>query len=44
MVDATVKRQREMGAIGTDAAVRASLDQGRAAMLAAIGAAKKDKY
>jgi 3-hydroxyisobutyrate dehydrogenase-like beta-hydroxyacid dehydrogenase len=41
MVDATVKRQREMGAIGKDASVRASLDQGRAAMLGAIGAAKK---
>jgi 3-hydroxyisobutyrate dehydrogenase-like beta-hydroxyacid dehydrogenase len=42
MVDATVARQREMGAIGKEASVRASLDQGRAAMLAAIGAAKKD--
>jgi 3-hydroxyisobutyrate dehydrogenase-like beta-hydroxyacid dehydrogenase len=43
MVDATVKRQREMGAIGKDAAVRASLDRGRAAMLDAIGAATKDR-
>ncbi len=42
MVDATVERQREMGAIGKNAAVRASLDQGRAAMLDAISAAKKD--
>ena len=42
MADATVKRQREMGAIGKDDSVRASLDQGRAAMLEAISAAKKD--
>jgi 3-hydroxyisobutyrate dehydrogenase-like beta-hydroxyacid dehydrogenase len=42
MVDATVKRQREMGAIGKDAAVRASLEKGRAAMLESISAAKKD--
>jgi hypothetical protein len=41
MVDATVKRQREMGAIGKDEEVRASLTAGRAAMLEAIGAAKK---
>ena len=40
MVEATVKRQREMGAIGKDESVRATLDQGRAAMLAAIGAVK----
>ena len=40
MVDATVKRQREMGAIGKDDAVRQSLDKGRAAILGAIGAAK----
>jgi 3-hydroxyisobutyrate dehydrogenase-like beta-hydroxyacid dehydrogenase len=44
MVDATVKRQREMGAIGKDASVRSSLDQGRAAMLDAVGAVKKNKY
>ena len=43
MVEATVKRQREMGAIGKDESVRATLDQGRAAMLAAIGAAKKPR-
>jgi 3-hydroxyisobutyrate dehydrogenase-like beta-hydroxyacid dehydrogenase len=42
MADATVERQREMGLIGKDASVRASLDQGRAAMLEAISAAKKD--
>ena len=41
MVEATVKRQREMGAIGKDESVRATLDQGRAAMLEAISAAKK---
>jgi 3-hydroxyisobutyrate dehydrogenase-like beta-hydroxyacid dehydrogenase len=41
MVEATVKRQREMGAIGKDEQVRASLTEGRAAMLDAIGKAKK---
>ena len=40
MVDSTVKRQREMGAIGQDEKVRASLKSGRAAMLDAISAAK----
>jgi 3-hydroxyisobutyrate dehydrogenase-like beta-hydroxyacid dehydrogenase len=40
MVDATVQRQREMGALGKDTAVRAALAQGRAAMLDAISAAK----
>jgi 3-hydroxyisobutyrate dehydrogenase-like beta-hydroxyacid dehydrogenase len=43
MVEATVERQREMGAIGKDEAVRASLTQGRAAMLDAIGAAKEKR-
>ncbi|MFZ0845141.1 MAG: DUF1932 domain-containing protein [Pseudolabrys sp.] len=43
MVDATVKRQREMGAIGKQEAVRAALKDGRAAMLNAIGAAAKDR-
>ena len=43
MVEATVKRQREMGAIGKDESVRATLDQGRAAMLEAISAAKKPR-
>jgi len=43
MVDATVKRQREMGALGKDDDVRASLQQGRAAMLDAISAVKKDR-
>jgi len=42
MVEATVKRQREMGAIGKVGDVRAQLSKGRAAMLAAIDAAKKN--
>jgi 3-hydroxyisobutyrate dehydrogenase-like beta-hydroxyacid dehydrogenase len=42
MVEATVKHQREMGAIGKASDVRASLNKGRAAMLDAIGAAKKN--
>jgi hypothetical protein len=47
MVDATVARQREMGAIGKNADTRAALSQGLlsqgglAAMLAAIDAAAK---
>ncbi len=41
MVEATVARQREMGAIGKDEMVRGTLDQGRAVMLDAISAAKK---
>ncbi|HEX5210139.1 MAG TPA: DUF1932 domain-containing protein [Pseudolabrys sp.] len=40
MVDSTVTRQREMGAIGKDDKVRASLKSGRAAILDAISAAK----
>jgi 3-hydroxyisobutyrate dehydrogenase-like beta-hydroxyacid dehydrogenase len=40
MVEATVKRQREMGAIGKNQAVRATLNDGRTAILNAIGAAK----
>ena len=43
MVDSTVKRQREMGALGKDDKVRASLKSGRAAMLEAISAAAKDR-
>jgi 3-hydroxyisobutyrate dehydrogenase-like beta-hydroxyacid dehydrogenase len=38
MVEATVKRQREMGAIGKNEKVRATLHDGRAAMLDAINA------
>jgi len=41
MVEATVERQREMGAIGRNDGVRATLDRGRAAMLDAISAVKK---
>jgi len=40
MVDATVKRQREMGAIGKDDKVRASLHADRAVLLDAISDAK----
>ena len=40
MVDATVARQREMGAIGKQANVRAQLKAGRTAMLNAISTAK----
>jgi 3-hydroxyisobutyrate dehydrogenase-like beta-hydroxyacid dehydrogenase len=43
MVDATVQRQREMGTVGKDEKVRQTLDKGRAAMLAAIGAVKNRK-
>lgn len=41
MVEATVKRQREMGALGKIETVDAAKHSGRAAMLAAISAAKK---
>ena len=41
MVDATVRRQREMGAIGKKESVRHSLDKGRAAILGAIDAVKR---
>jgi D-arabinose 5-phosphate isomerase GutQ len=44
MVEATVKRQREMGAIGKNDAVRATLEDGRAAMLAAISTVAKDRH
>jgi len=44
MVDATVKRQREMGAIGKNDAVRATLKDGRTAMLNAISVAAKDRH
>lgn len=42
MVDATVARQREMGVLGQNEKVRATLTGGRAAMLAAIGNAAKN--
>jgi 3-hydroxyisobutyrate dehydrogenase-like beta-hydroxyacid dehydrogenase len=41
MVEATVKRQREMGAIGKRDNVRQSLDKGRAVIIDAIDAAKR---
>ena len=43
MVDATVRRQREMGAMGKSEAVRASLDKGRPAILAAISKSAKNR-
>ena len=43
MVEGTVKRQREMGALGKQDAVQATLDGGRAAMLKAISAVKPQK-
>jgi 3-hydroxyisobutyrate dehydrogenase-like beta-hydroxyacid dehydrogenase len=43
MVEATVKRQRELGAFGKQEAVRATLHDGRAAMLDAISRIK-DKH
>jgi hypothetical protein len=42
MTEGTVKRQREMGRIGKDEAVRATLEAGHDAMLKAISAAKGD--
>ena len=42
MVNSTVKRQREMGAIGKQEKVRETLKSGRATMLGAISAAAKD--
>jgi 3-hydroxyisobutyrate dehydrogenase-like beta-hydroxyacid dehydrogenase len=44
MVEATVKDQREMGAIGKDDKVRASLHSGRSVLLDAISAAAKDRH
>jgi 3-hydroxyisobutyrate dehydrogenase-like beta-hydroxyacid dehydrogenase len=44
MVDSTVKRQREMGAIGKQEAVRQTLKSGRAAMLGAINALAKERH
>jgi 3-hydroxyisobutyrate dehydrogenase-like beta-hydroxyacid dehydrogenase len=44
MVQATVARQREMGAIGKLETVRAALKSGRAAILDAIDAAAKNKH
>lgn len=44
MTEATVKRQREMGEIGKQDPVRATLDQGRTKMLNAISAAARDRH
>jgi 3-hydroxyisobutyrate dehydrogenase-like beta-hydroxyacid dehydrogenase len=43
MTNATVKRQREMGQIGTQQPVRAVLQEDRTAMLRAISAAARDR-
>lgn len=42
MTEGTVRRQREMGRIGKVEAVRSTLEQGHAAMLRAVSAAKGD--
>jgi 3-hydroxyisobutyrate dehydrogenase-like beta-hydroxyacid dehydrogenase len=44
MINATVKRQREMGEIGQQQNVRTVLDKDRAAMLGAISAAARDRH
>jgi 3-hydroxyisobutyrate dehydrogenase-like beta-hydroxyacid dehydrogenase len=44
MTQATVKRQREMGQIGTQQSVRGVLDKDRAVMLGAISAAARDRH
>ncbi|HEX4407619.1 MAG TPA: DUF1932 domain-containing protein [Xanthobacteraceae bacterium] len=44
MATATVKRQREMGQIGTQQSVRVVLDKDRVAMLSAISAAARDRH
>jgi len=44
MAQATVKRQREMGQIGTQASVRGALSKDGAAMLNAISAAARDRH
>ena len=44
MVESTVARQREMGAIGKLETVRAALKSGRAAILGAINAAAKNRH
>ncbi len=44
MTSATVKRQREMAAIGQQQNVRSVLDKDRAAMLGAISAAARDRH
>jgi 3-hydroxyisobutyrate dehydrogenase-like beta-hydroxyacid dehydrogenase len=44
MASATSARQREMGQIGKEPAVRKTLKEGRAAMLDAISSAAKDRH
>ena len=44
MTAATVKRQRDMGQIGKQPAVRGALTQDRTAMLSAISAAARDRH
>jgi len=44
MTSATIKRQREMGQLGTQAAVRGVLNKNRAALLNAISAAARDRH
>jgi 3-hydroxyisobutyrate dehydrogenase-like beta-hydroxyacid dehydrogenase len=44
MVNSTVQRQREMGAIGRQESVRKTLESGRTAMLGAISAAAKNRH
>jgi 3-hydroxyisobutyrate dehydrogenase-like beta-hydroxyacid dehydrogenase len=44
MVVSTVKRQREMGAIGKQEIVRETLKSGRAAILSAINATRKSRH
>jgi 3-hydroxyisobutyrate dehydrogenase-like beta-hydroxyacid dehydrogenase len=44
MTTATVKRQREMGQIGTQQSVRGALKKDRAAMLGAISTAARDRH
>ncbi len=44
MTSGTIKRQREMGQIGTQQSVRGVLDKDRAAMLNAISAAARDRH
>lgn len=43
MTGATVKRQRDMGELGKQSAIKTTLDQGRAAMLGAISEAARDR-
>ena len=44
MTAATVKRQREMGQIGSQQAVRGTLNKDRVVMLGAVSAAARDRH